>query len=249
MTHTNHRLGSSKSLEEDYIIFTTIEQTLTPEQRNKVKPGTKIVIEACGRHNPVLLSTDLKDARDRKDDGSASPIGVLLPDGLRSRARWMKYWNGERSHTDMVKKMEDILAIENPQRQCYAVFDNKESFQRALSDIKKANPGVSVIVSGNFNDVFEACARAGLEPHTVNMSAGIWGRTDLLPDRRILEITTMCGHGYVSRHLVEHLINRIRRGKFSLEDAAVEMAKQCVCNVFNPVRAVHLMKEYLDDRE
>jgi len=248
MTHTNHRLGNKKSLEEDYVLFTMIESTLTSEQRNRLKPGTKKAIEICCQYDPVLVSTDLQDTRERDGIDSTTPGRILLPDGVRFRARWMKYWKGGK-HTGMVNNKEDILAIEKPQRYCYAIYDNKDSMVRALADLRKADLGLSVIISGTFSEVFGACAKVGLKPHTVNMSAGIWGKVDLLPERRILEITTMCGHSFVSRYLVEHLIKRVRKKEMSVEDAAVEMAKQCVCNIFNPIRAAHLIQEYLNTTE
>jgi len=118
-----------------------------------------------------------------------------------------------------------------------------------LADLKAADLGHSVVVSGIFDDVFEACKKIGTGPHTVNMSAGIWGRTDLLPDRKTLEIATMCGHGYVSRHLIKHLTDSVKNNKMTLEDAAIEMSKQCVCNFFNPVRAANLIEKYIASEE
>ena len=34
-----------------------------------------------------------------------------------------------------------------------------------------------------------ACREVGIEPYTVNMSLGTWGRTELLPEQPVLELT------------------------------------------------------------
>ena len=244
MTHSNHRLGERESLEQDYILFTMLDKSFTPEQKNKLKPGFKKAIQICDKYDPVLISTDILDPGARNDVDLQDPNQIPLPAAIRFRARWIKGWKGGKYY-GMVDSRHDILSIENPQRYCSVVYDNKESMMRALSDLKDADLGHSVIVSGIFEVVFEACNKIGMQPHTVNMSAGIWGRTDLLPKQKILEITTMCGHGFISRYLIEHLINRVKKGKMTPEEAAIEMSKQCVCNFSNPVRTANLIEEYL----
>ena len=244
MTHTSHRLGERRSLEQDFVLFTMLDKSFTSEQKKKLRSGFKKAIHICDKHDPVLLSTDVMTPQDRNELNSGKPGHVLLPAAVRYRARWIKGWKGG-TFTAMVGSREEILALENPVRYCSVVFDNKEALMHALAEIKEADLGHSVIVSGIFDLVFEACERMGTKPHTVNMSAGIWGRTDLLPKKKILEITTMCGHAFVSRYLVEHLINRVKKGQMTSEEAAVEMSKQCICNYFNPVRTANLIDEYI----
>lgn len=235
MTHINHRLGDRRSLEEDYVLFALIEETFSPEQKEELKPGFKKALEICEKYNPVLVSTDLEGIQDSETGR------VPLPEGARFRARWIRGWKGEQ-FLGIVKSREEFLSIENPQRFCSVVYDNKESMMRALADLKEADLGQSVVVSGIFDDLFESCRKIGIRPHTVNMSAGIWGKKDLLAEREVLEFITMCGHGFVSRYLVEHLIDRVKRREIIPDEAALEMSKQCVCNFFNPVRAVHLIE-------
>jgi len=101
--------------------------------------------------------------------------------------------------------------------------------------------GVSVVVSG-LADRVEACARrAGLRRHTTEWSLGVFGRTDLLPDAHIMEITTMCGHGMVSAEWVRLKAQLIRRGNTTAEEGARELARSCVCGVFNLDRAAKLL--------
>ncbi len=248
MTHTNHRLGDRKSLERDYVLFTLIEKTFTTEQKSKLKPGFKRALEICEKYDPVLISTEFVDLRKHGNIDLLKTAQPFLPENVRFRARWIKGLKDVNFHS-IVKSREDVLAVENPQKYCSVVYDNKESLIKALTDLKEADLGQSVVVSGIFEDVFEACEKIGIGPHTVNMSAGIWGRTDLLPKRKTLEISTMCGHGYVSRYLIENLINRVKKREMTLEEAAVEMSKQCICNFFNPIRAANLIEEYLESEE
>jgi len=245
MTHTNHRMGDRKSLEGDYVLFTKLENSLSAEQKNKLRPGFKRALEICEKYDPVLISTELKEPRERRDIEFCSRTDKTLPSGgVRFRARWIKGFKDEEFHS-MLKSRKDILSIEDPQKYCSVVFDSKASLLGALTELKEADLGHSVVVSGIFDDVFDVCSAIGTGPHTVNMSAGIWGRTDLLPERKILEITTMCGHGYVSRYLVKHLIERVKHGEIALADAAVELSKQCICNFFNPIRAAQLIEKYI----
>jgi hypothetical protein len=221
MTHTNHRRGDRGSLEEDYVLFTRIASEFTPAQKELLKPGFKTALEICARYDPVCLSTDLSDDKT-----------------IRERLRYIRGWEEGNS-------VEEILALENPKRYCSAVFDNRESMERALTEIKEADMGHSVIVSAIFDDVFDVCANLGVGPHTANMSMGTLGRTDLLPEPEVLEITTMCGHAFVSRYLVEHLIDKVRNGKLTPEEVGVELSKQCICGYANPVRAANIISEYV----
>ena len=128
------------------------------------------------------------------------------------------------------------------------VFTNKEDLERALAEIKKENLGVSIIISGNFQDIFEVCKKLKITPHTVEFSAGIFGKKELLPDDNILEITTMCGHGLISPNYVNEIVRKVGRGKLKPLDGAKKLAKPCYCGVFNPERAAILLEELAAQR-
>jgi hypothetical protein len=59
----------------------------------------------------------------------------------------------------------------------------------------------------------------------------------------VLEITTMCGHGQVSRYLVDDLAEKVKKGSLSLEEAGRELGKPCLCGLFNPKRAEMLLQK------
>jgi hypothetical protein len=127
----------------------------------------------------------------------------------------------------------------------HGVFDNREALIRALQEVKEADLGVSVIISGLLDGVRECCGQAGLGRHTCETSLGIWGRTGLLPDEDILNFSTMCGHGQVPFNLVKKMIADIKEGRRTVEEAAAELARPCQCGVFNPTRAAAMLEEIL----
>ena len=126
------------------------------------------------------------------------------------------------------------------------VFDKRENMEAALAELAGAELGLSVVVSGLFDEVAECCRRAGTRAHTVNHSLGFWGKTEKLPAREILEITTMCGHGLVAPSLVWHLAERIRCDEVSAADACQEMRRMCLCDILNHVRAEELVGQLVE---
>jgi hypothetical protein len=136
---------------------------------------------------------------------------------------------------------EDILAGVQDISIVHAVFVDERKVSDLLARVKEADLGVSVVVSGLFDRVQGAGETAGVRQHTVECSAGVWGRVDKLPSADVMQVTTMCGHGMVAAQLVERRARDIRSGKLTTQAAARELAKLCVCGIFNPVRAEKLL--------
>jgi hypothetical protein len=145
--------------------------------------------------------------------------------------------------TKFSSDLEQMMESDKERPIVHMVFTNPEDMTRFLQDLKEADLGVSVVASGLFETIFECCRKVGLAPHTVNYSAGIWGRKEALPGDEIVEIGTMCGHSLVSANLVKKLIGDIQKGKETCEAAAEELARQCVCGIFNPRRAARILHE------
>ena len=134
---------------------------------------------------------------------------------------------------------EEVIA--NVQKLAQLAFDNKEAVVGFLKDLKEADLGMSVVVSGIFEEVDECLEKAGLKHHTANFSLGIWGKTEKLPGDDILEVTTMCGHAMISTNLVKAMVGEIKAGRKTPEEAAKVLMPQCACGVYNPARAAKLM--------
>lgn len=124
----------------------------------------------------------------------------------------------------------------------HAVFTDFETVARVVQEVKEAELGMSVIISGLFDSARGCCQKTGLTLHTIEHSLDIWGKTEKLAPQDVLEITTMCGHGMVAANLVVSMAEDIKAGGLTPEDAAEELAKQCCCGIFNPVRAAELLK-------
>mgnify|MGYP000995017985 CR=1 FL=1 len=127
----------------------------------------------------------------------------------------------------------------------HAVFTDQDTVAQVLKELAEADLGISIVVSGLLEQVGECCHKAGIEPHTVEHSLGIYGRTDLLPETEVLEISTMCGHGMVAFSLVKDLVAKVKKGRITSAEAAQELAKMCHCGVFNPARAEKIIDKIL----
>lgn len=125
----------------------------------------------------------------------------------------------------------------------HAVFNNADDLAACLEEIKVADVGISIVVSGLFDRVKDCCHQAGIKPHTVNTSVGIFGKTELLPDQEVMKIHTMCGHGMISFNLIKHLADEVKNGRITARKAAEKMAANCHCGIFNPERAELLLQK------
>jgi len=130
-------------------------------------------------------------------------------------------------------------------RVAHVVYDDKKKAAALMKEIVNADLGISVIVSGLFDAVDEMCQAAGIKRHTAQCSLGVWGKTERLPEKEILDITTMCGHSMIPFQLVRRLASQVKKGLITLEGAVALMAKPCVCGIFNPVRAKELLNQYI----
>ena len=146
-----------------------------------------------------------------------------------------------KSGSKFTTSIEHILKSDMDPPLVHMVFTNKEDVVRYMQDLKEADLGISVVASGLFDEIFQCCKKAGLNPHTVNYSLGVHGRTDKLPAKEMMEITTMCGHALVSKNLIKKLLADIKKGKESPTTAAQKLAKNCLCGIFNPERAARIL--------
>ena len=133
--------------------------------------------------------------------------------------------------------------------EAHAVFSNPQDVIDYLKDLKEANMGISVVVSGVTEAVNDICKQAGLTRHTVNYSLGFKGKTDKLPPREIMELTTMCGHHMIGPNLVTTLVDDVKKGRKTANDAAKELAKPCYCGCFNIVRAEKLISQLANSKK
>jgi len=147
-----------------------------------------------------------------------------------------KYWRDEEDIRSKFREYGNIV---------HGVYTSVEQVKEVLEELKEVDLGLSVVVTGVYEEVFKILKEVGLKPHTINLSLGVWGRTEKLPPKEVLEITTMRGHCMVSPSLVMKMISEIKKGRLSPASAAVELARPCVCGVFNVKRAEELLRKLI----
>ncbi len=142
--------------------------------------------------------------------------------------------------------MDDILSRVTDGTIVQCTFDNREKIVALLKDLKENRPGISVIISG-VTDIVQRCMEeAGLgRIHSLEYSLGTWGKTERLPDFQILETVTMCGHAMISSDLVRKMVRDVKRGRRTVEDACLELAKCCTCGNYNLTRGKKLFRNLL----
>jgi hypothetical protein len=133
------------------------------------------------------------------------------------------------------EEMQDQIALT-------ATFDNVEAVASVVAELKEADLGIPINISGLLEEVSECCRNAGLKRHSAEQSLGVFGKTDRLPPREIVEINTMCGHGMVSFNLIKKIIEEVKLERMTPEQGAYHLAKPCECGAFNPTRARQMLE-------
>lgn len=139
--------------------------------------------------------------------------------------------------------IEELICNQRDASGATAVFTDLDTLQKVIEDLIRADLGLSINVSGLLEEVKTCCRRAGIQRHSAEHSLGFWGAKDRLPERHILEINTMCGHGMVSFNFIRKLIELVKLRRVTPGKAARIMAKCCECGAFNPARAQVLMEK------
>jgi hypothetical protein len=228
MTHSLHREGSPDSLERDYVLF------IYPSKGFNYKgsaPKVRHLSELVAQSKPVNL---IVKTRRRNKESEGRPGEAQKSVAIEGTSAYCIF------------NCEEKLSLEFIQfdgTRSYCVFDSREKFKEALLRIKEADEGISIVVSGLIDSVREITAEIGIDPHMVNLSLGVHGRTDRLPPADIREFTTMCGHGLVSPNLVRDTIRLVKTGKVSEKEGCEMLSEPCICGIHNPRRSAELLRE------
>lgn len=219
MTNTLHRFGGPETFREDYIVFAMAARGINDaEAPARLQEFLRLALQ----HHPINVGNSLKGGIYR-----ASPS--LTP---------LVHWRRK----DPVDPEEVIESIDG----CpvvAAVFNQATDVEAFLLDLRRADLGISINISSLMNEARACCQRAGITRHSVAYSLGFFGDLSRLPDRHVLELSTMCGHGMISHNLAKKMMDLVREGRRTPRQAAVCMARFCTCGVFNPTRAVRILEE------
>jgi hypothetical protein len=179
-------------------------------------------------------------AKGFNDEGNDWRLRKIL--GIASRHSIINF-SDVKTGSKFTASLEEILHSDvQDVPMIQVVFTDKENLTECMEDLKQEDLGISVVASGLFEEIFRCCRNAGLSPHSVSYSLGVHGRVEKLPGKQTLEITTMCGHGLVSRNLVNKLVAEIKKGKEDGASAAEKIARDCICGICNPVRAARILE-------
>ena len=146
-------------------------------------------------------------------------------------------------------KDEKLLARRKETEKSAAVFTDLETLRQVIEELIQADLGVSINVSGLLDEVQTCCRQAGIERHSVEHSLGVWGAKDRLPEREILEVNTLCGHGLVSFNLIRKMVEYVRLRRLTPKRAANILARCCECGASNPFRAEQLLDKMVRKSE
>ena len=123
------------------------------------------------------------------------------------------------------------------------MFDNRVDAEDFVKAVKAADLGLSVNISTSIDGAEQCCHAARQPRHSVGYSLGFEGKTEKLPNTQVLLLSTMCGHGMISAVLAKKMIDWVKEGRRTPEQAVAYMARFCSCGVFNPSRAKRILEE------
>ncbi len=228
MTNTLHRFSEHyavepppgpRPVENDFIVFAMATRDVNDDGlTEKYKTFARLALA----HHPVNVGDGARGGMYRPSP-ALNPLAHWRRDDRPDPERVV---DGIEGHTVMA-----------------AVFRTRADMEEFVRDLKQADLGVSVNISAPMDAAAAACRAAGLARHSVEYSLGFQGRVERLPDRAVLEISTMCGHGMVAHSLVRKLLDWVKEGRRTPAQATRYLARFCTCGVFNPTRAAELFEK------
>jgi hypothetical protein len=221
MTNTLHRYGEAESFRDDFILF-----CLPSKGRNEegAVERQKQFLRICAKHHPANMGNGNR--------GSYKPEHHLNPTA---------HWN-----RDVSPDWESVIEGVVKPTTCAAVFDKRENAEAALREVKDADLGISVNMSTSVSGAKSCAESCGIARHSVEYSLGFSDPHDHLPNSQVLKLATMCGHGMVSFNMARKMLDMVREGRRTPEQAVTTLARFCPCGVYNPSRAQRLLEESRD---
>ena len=209
MSHSAHRCGTVRNLQNDYTMYARTSRYVN---REGCGPKLRKILEIFLSENPMNFGS--------------SHSGRSFAAGLDPE--------------EYARSLDTAYAVA-------CCFSSASAIRNVLGKLKEADTGISIVVSGLIEEIKKIAGEVDLKPHTVLLSLGVHGRKELLPEEKVLEITTMCGHGLVATHLVEEVAEKVKEGKMTPEQGARLLAQPCPCGIFNLDRCVELLNEQLSE--
>ena len=219
MTNTLHRFGDAESFRDDFVVFAIASRGKNDEGAlEKQRQFLRMAIP----FKPVNLG-------DARKGGSLRPSKAMNP---------TNHWD-----RDLTPDFEIVANALEHITTVAAVFDSRQKAEDFLKAVKKADLGLSINISTSIDGAEQCCHAAGIPRHSVGYSLGFEGKTEKLPNTQVMTLMTMCGHGMVAQSLAKKMIDWVKEGRRTPEQAATYMQRFCSCGVFNPARAVRILED------
>jgi hypothetical protein len=218
VTNTLHRYGKAEAFRDDYIIFAMSSKGKNDEDAiDKLKTFLRI----CVRHAPSNIGAS--------GQSSFRPSSNLSP-----RVHWSR---------DLGSNFDNVITGIKRAGPAAAVFDSRDKAVACLGEVIAEDLGLSVNISTSVEGAREAGESCGIRRHSVEYSLGFTDPHKHLPRNQVLELATMCGHGMVSFNMAQKMMDMVREGRRTPEQAVATLARFCPCGVYNPSRAMRLIEE------
>ena len=172
------------------------------------------------KYNPVNL-------------GDTAHGGALRPKELTPGAHW---------HRGMELEYRTVIDGLDLPTNAVVVLNNLEAAEKFLKEVKEADLGLCVNMSTSLENAMACSCAAGQPRHSLSYSLGFEGETEKLPNTQVLMLTTMCGHGMVSANLAHKMIDWVKEGRRTPEQAAKYLTHFCSCGIYNPSRAQRILE-------
>jgi hypothetical protein len=219
VTNTLHRFGPASSFRDDYIVFAICSRGKNDKD---ALPKLRQFLSMAIPFKPVNLG-------DARHGGCLRPSNEMSP---------FNHWT-----RDMTPDLEEVVRGLDAPTTVAAVFDNRAAAVDFLKKVKEADLGMSINISTSVENAEACCHEVGIPRHSVGYSLGFEGKTEKLPNTQTMLLSTMCGHGMVSHSLAKKMIDWVKEGRRTPEQAVTYMARFCSCGVFNPSRAKRVLED------
>lgn len=140
-----------------------------------------------------------------------------------------------------LKTPEELERAITNRTMLHATFDSVEKLCQAIEALKRADLGLSITAQGLFDGVGRCCRESGLSFHTVALSIGVLGPKELIPEPEVLDLSTMCGHGFVTFNLAKKALEDVASGQADIDETVETLSRPCLCGLFNPARAREIL--------
>jgi hypothetical protein len=219
MTNTLHRFGDAESFRDDYIVFAIASKGKNDQG---ALPKLRKFLEMAVSYGPVNLG-------DARHGGALRPCKAMHP---------TSHWN-----RDMTPDFKAVIDGLDTPTTCAAVFNDRVKAEDFVKAVKEADLGLSINISTSIDGAEQCCHAAGIPRHSVGYSLGFEGKTEHLPNSHVLMLSTMCGHGMIASSLSKKMIDWVKEGRRTPDEAVTYLARFCSCGVFNPARAKRILED------